>query len=270
MKKPRVGLIGCGNIGKQAAQFIAEKLAKKMSLRYLYDSYPEKAVGLAQTMRGCSKCSFEQLVQNSDIILEAASKEAVSQLFAKPRNLRDKTVILLSVGGVFEQRNTIFRAAEKQGIHLLIPSGALCGIDGVRAASFGKIRSCTLFTQKPPRGFEGNRYVAERKVNLQALHAPRTLFKGNVHDAVKLFPQNINIAATVALALRTDKLEVLIQANPFIQKNIHQLRVDSDIGNISVTVENVPSKDNPKTSALTVASLKALLSSLASGERIGT
>ena len=151
--------------------------------------------------------------------------------------------------GKFIEGESIFQLAEKQGVRVLIPSGAIAGIDAIKAAALQRIDLSRLTTRKPIYGFADNAYVQERRINLSAIKKETVLFEGNVLDAIKCFPQNINVAATIALASHSkDKLRIRISTSPAFKVNSHEVEVIGAFGRLVTKTENVVCPDNPKTS----------------------
>ncbi len=269
--KDKLGIIGCGNIGLQVAGFVKNGLKEKLYLAGIWDNNPEALDKAVKKVKTKPFKSLPDLVRNCNVVVEAASQDAVQEVFSSPSNLKGKRIIVVSVGGVVRNWKIIRPVLEKYGINLYLPSGAVCGIDGISAAAMGKVRKCAITTVKPPKGLEGNSYLSRRRVSLKNLRSEKTVFSGDVYKAIKYFPKNINVAAALYLALqRKIKVEVKIVASPFVKRNIHKVELFSDTANIKLEVENIPSPANPKTSALTVFSISRLLSKMVSPLKIGT
>jgi len=153
----------------------------------------------------------------------------------------------------------------------VVPTGALLGLDAVRAAAEGPVDSITLETRKPPAGLAGAPYLRAHGIDLTGLAEPRLVFAGTALAAAAGFPANVNVAAALALAgigpLRT---QVEIWADPGIDRNIHTIRVEAAAARFTMRIENVPSADNPRTGRLTPLSVLACLRSLVSVLRVGS
>jgi aspartate dehydrogenase len=151
-----------------------------------------------------------------------------------------------------------------------VPTGALLGLDAVRAAAEGEIVSVKLISRKPPKGLLGAPYLEARGISLVGLTQPLKLFAGSVRDGVRGFPANVNVSAALALAgIGPDRTELEIWADPEISRNIHHIEVDADSARFSMTIENVPS-ENPRTGKITALSAIACLRSLVSPLKVGT
>ena len=165
----------------------------------------------------------------------------------------------------------LLKKAGDNGVRVYIPSGALCGVDGLKSASVGRIDSVTLTTRKPPRGLEGAPYIKEKDIDLAGITGETVIFEGSVEDAIRGFPQNINVSAALSLAgLGAKKTRVKIVTSPSYTKNIHEVEIIGEAGRIFTRTENIPSKSNPKTSELAVFSAIATLSGITNTVRVGT
>ena len=175
-----------------------------------------------------------------------------------------------SVGALLQQMELVDKAAA-HGARIIVPSGALGGLDAVRAASEGNVASVVLSTRKPPGGLAGAPFIVENKLDLAAIAEPTCLFRGSARHAAKGFPANLNVAAALALAgIGPDRTQVEIWADPHIERNIHSVQVVSDAVRMSLTLEGMPSSTNPRTSQLTYLSVLATLRGLVSPLKIGT
>ncbi|HID47714.1 MAG TPA: DUF108 domain-containing protein [Methanococcaceae archaeon] len=148
-----------------------------------------------------------------------------------------------------------------------MPSGAIAGIDGIKAASLGEIYEVTLITVKP---VEGLRDALEKLgIDVDSISEPTTVFEGNFSEAIEKFPQNINVSLVLYLASNFPT-KVKIVADPKISVNRHEVIVRGSTATIRTTVENIPLKENPKTSALAAYSLIRLIKDLSEPVVIGT
>jgi aspartate dehydrogenase len=161
--------------------------------------------------------------------------------------------------------------ARASGARIIVPTGALLGLDAVRACAEGDVASVTIETRKPPRGLLGAPYLTEHAIDVLAITTPTVIFEGNALDAAAGFPANVNVAAALALAgigpLRTT---VRIWADPGVDRNIHTIKVEAEAARLTMTVENVPSEANPRTGKLTPLSVLACLRGLTSTLKVGS
>jgi len=265
----KIGLAGCGNIGGIIAQAIDEKRIKA-TVSGLYDTDTHRAAQLAGSLTNKpSVCSLEELVQQSDLIVESTVPAAVPDI-VRACLAAGKDVMCLSVGG-FLGHEDLFEMARQNGCHIYIPSGAVAGLDGVRAAAMGHVRSVRLTTRKPPASLVGAPLVVEKKLDLLTLTSPVTIFEGSAREAVKHFPVNLNVAAALSIAgIGPDATQVVVVADPAIEKNMHEIEVTGDAGRFFVRMENLPSPDNPHTSYIAPLSALALLARITDAVQIGT
>jgi aspartate dehydrogenase len=179
--------------------------------------------------------------------------------------------MIMSVGGIVESFDALQRLAARYNARVYIPSGAISGIDALKAAQLGKIKSVTLTTRKNPRSFRGVKYVQQKGIALDRIKGERLLFSGSAQQAVKYFPQNINVAAILSIAgLGPLKTRIKIIASALVKKNIHEIKIESKAASITTRTENVLHPDNPKTSYLAVLSAIAALRQILGPVKIGT
>ena len=265
-----IGLVGCGTIGCRLAEEIRTRFRGTARLIGIYDRHPEAVRRLARRFHPpLPILSPKQLIARSQLLIEAASTQAVGELLPEVIRRR-KAMLVMSTGGLLEHPELLRRAAARS-IPIYLPSGALCGLDGIKAASMGKLRSVTLTTRKPPRAFRGAPGIKRRRIRLSGIRAPRLLFEGPASKAVASFPQNVNVAATLALAgLGPQQTRVRLIADPGTRKNIHEIEATGTFGRLTVRTENRPSRENPKTSELAVLSAIAMLKQILQPLKVGT
>src|SRR3989338_799677 len=259
----KVGIIGCGTIGRELALACQRRFSEEVTLEALADSDPSHAKKLQKALRPKPKLlNVDRLIEHGDLIIEAASTTAAYEVAKRALSL-GKDVMVMSVGGILGKEKELLRLARTHHCCLYLPSGGVVGIDGLKAARIGKIHRVTLTTRKPPQGFEDAPYVVKHGINLKKLKEEKVLFEGNAAQAVKGFPKNINVSATLSLVgLGAKKTKVRIIAAPQMLVNVHEVYVQGDFGSFYTRTENFPSEANPKTSHL------AILSAVATLERI--
>lgn len=257
----KVALIGCGAIGEVIAEAIANKKVKA-KLEYLLDSNREKAEKLSKLFEEKPKIanSIEDILSSEvELVIEAASIKAARQFLPKILEAK-KNAMVMSVG-VFADEDfyeRILTLAEEKKVKIFLPSGAIGAIDALSSASMAELYEVTLTTIKNPRSF--GLELKERK----------TLFKGNAIEAIEKFPQNINVAVTLALAgMGIKKTKVEIIADPNVRKNVHRIKVRGSFGEFNFEVKNEVSPKNPKTSYLAALSAIATLKRIVSPIKIG-
>ncbi len=268
-KKIKVGIVGCGNIGTNLARFIATELKKKMSLSAVYDIDEEKARRLISALAAPARfLDLEKLIDRVDLVIETAQIDAARILIEKVVK-KKKDIMVLSLGAFIRYPHLVGLIGSHQG-HVYIPSGAICGLDGIRSVRSAGIKKVTLTTSKPPRSLANVDYLEKKKIDVFRIKNEKVVFKGSVKDAIECFPKNINVAAALYLASHHKGLEVVVKVDPRLTRNTHTIEVISDAACIRIVVENLPSPDNPRTSYLTILSARSLLAQMVSNVKIGS
>ncbi len=269
--KIKIGIIGCGAIGSRIARSIRLDLNEYCILQGLYDIVPQKAERLARELKTTNVVCVSQddLVRRCAFIVEAVNSTKTATIIRQILNAK-RGVLVMSVGRILNAPN-LFSLADKNRCHLLIPSGALSGLDAVKAAAQVKIDRITLTTRKPPGGFAQSEYLTKKRISLDNIKNETVLYAGGVDNAVKYFPQNINVAATLALASRAKaKIRIKIIASPKLKTNSHEVEIKGDFGKMVNRTENVVCPDNKKTSYLAVLSAIQTLNQHFKRIKIGT
>lgn len=270
-RRLKIGIVGCGAIGGGIARYIQKRLKKDCQLTGLYDIEYKKAERLRRELglRGVEKSSLKSLIQHCDLMIEAVNSPSTRPIIHQALMHR-RDVIAMSVGKLLHASD-LFRLARKHHCHLLLPSGAVAGIDAIKAAALGRIYQIRLITRKPLESFLYNPYLKEQGFDLARIKDETILFDGDVATCVKFFPQNINVAATIALASGAqDKMRVRIMTSPDYKNNSHEIQVIGDFGEITTLTENIVCPENPKTSYLAVLSAIQTLRQFCQRTYIGT
>jgi len=210
----------------------------------------------------------EALSENCDIVIECLPPQLFRSVGLSVID-RGKIFMPLSVGQLLDNWDLVERA-KKTGARILVPTGALLGLDAVRAAAEGTIHSVTMVTRKPPNGLEGAPYLVERGISLKGLKEPTKIFDGSAREGARGFPANVNVAAALSLAgIGPDKTRLQIWADPALSRNTHRIEVDADTARFSMAIEGIPS-ENPRTGRIVPLSVIAALRGLASEIKVGT
>lgn len=207
-----------------------------------------------------------------DAVLEAASHEAVREHLVALLEA-GISVLVLSAGALVEDRlrAAAESAAAASGALLYVPSGGIGGLDALKGACAAGVEEVTIQVAKPPAAWKGIAYVEALGVDLGRLDGPTTLFEGSAREGVPHFPQNVNIAAVLALAgIGFDRTRLRVVADPGLRTNTHTIHVKGASGRFTVFLENVPAPENPKTAWLACYSALAALRELTSRHRYGT
>jgi len=270
----RVGLLGCGSIGTTIVEALYKDSSINAEILYLFDREPGKAERLQAKVKRelVVASSFEDFTNAPfDLLLECASQEAVRS-YAEKALRAGKDLLIMSVGALMEDsfRKRLASVAKEKSRNLYLPSGAIGGLDILRAAREGKLYEVKLITSKNPSALAGAPYFQEHAMDSDEIQNRMTLFEGTAKEAVKLFPANVNVAAMLSLeGLGGEKTKVKIVADPQLKINIHQIEIKGDFGEAKITVQNFPHPENPKTSYLAALSaIETLRRACAKGPRL--
>jgi len=248
-------VIGCGAIGTTIAR--AVEAMPEIEKMYLTDRSQECVKRLTENI---AKIRFVPdivpILSDVKLVVEAASQEAAR--YYAPLSLSAGVDVLIMSVGVFQDENfqtSAFNLARRKGAKVFIPSGAIGGIDALCAASLENVDEVTLTTTKPPSAFGANPYLQSKGITASELRERTELFSGSAREAVKHFPQNINVAATISLAgIGFERTRIRIVCDPAVTTNEHHLKAKGKFGELDVVTRNVPSPRNPKTSYLAALS----------------
>lgn len=253
----KVGIVGCGAIGSEVAR--AASAMDGVDALLLHDIDPDATHGLRQLPKARLAKSAAALVDESDLVIECANKGVV-QGAVRDALRKGKKAMVLTVGALADDklREELLALARAHGGKIYVPSGAVMGVDGVKAAAEADLKSVTLVTTKPPAGLQKD---TDRWT---------MLFSGPARQAVKEFPKNVNVAATLSLAgLGFDQTHVQVAIDPLATRNSHKVIIEGNFGRARIEVENLPSPSNPATSYLASLSAIALLRRIVSPIEIG-
>jgi aspartate dehydrogenase len=275
MPKKKVGLVGCGTIGSQLAVAVDSDKIANASLVALFDIVDSNLQNL-KTKLHSSPGAYSDfgtfLASGADIIVEAASQEAV-RMFGKAVLEAGKDMMVMSVGALADRDflAELLQAAAKRGCRIYVPTGAIAGIDAIRSVRH-LLDSVTLTTTKSPKTLAGAPFFETSKISLDEITKSMVIYEGTAAEAVRAFPANVNVAAVLSLAgIGVDRTKVRIVAEPRATTNQHEISAAGSFGEMKITVNNVPSPGNPKTSFLAVLSaIECLRSICDDGMRIGS
>jgi aspartate dehydrogenase len=270
----KIGLLGCGAIGTEIALAI-DSGKINAQLTHIYDFDKNKSEILASKL-----AKKPSIVENShmlssnpvDIVVEAASQDAIrNHALSILQNRRD--LMIMSVGALLDESvlDVLLEACKEFKKNIYLPSGAIAGLDAIKSVK-NEIDSLVLVTTKNPKSLRGAKFFETNPMDLDGIKNPVTIFDGNAKEAVRMFPANINVAALLSLAgLGSEKTKVRIVADPNTDKNTHSIEAKGKFGRITITAENVPDQNNPKTSRLAILSAIECLRGICSDDiQLGT
>jgi aspartate dehydrogenase len=269
--KKRIALIGCGSIGTEIlmsisngdipnAVVIAVLDIRKEATKHALSNMNIQDVKIFTDFRDfVNSPSFA----SAEIIIEAASKAAVRDYGKRILDF-GKTFLVLSSGAFSDSvlLNELLEVAEKKSSKLVIPSGAIAGLDAIRSVK-GKLISLSITTVKNPSALSGAPFFENSEIKAEAIVTRTVLFEGSASDAISRFPANVNVAVTLALAgLGLKKTHVRVIADPDVIVNQHDIVASGNFGEIKISVLNNPMVTNPKTSILAALSAIETIRSL--------
>jgi aspartate dehydrogenase len=265
----RVAIGGFGAIGRVAAQHLDRGIEGMALAAVSARDIARAQAAMADFAHPVPIVPLARLWEQADIVVECAPA-AVLRDIAEPALAHGRLIIVLSCGALLDNLDLV-DLARRSGGRILVPTGALLGLDAVVAAAEGGITSVNMVTRKPPRGLLGAPYLEANGIDITGLTRPKRVFSGSAREAAHGFPANVNVAAALALAgIGPDRTNVEIWADPNVTRNTHRIEVESEAARFSMQVENVPSAENPRTGRLTALSVIAALKKLANPLAVGT
>jgi aspartate dehydrogenase len=268
MNETRVAIAGLGAIGRTVARRLAAGMpGLTLACAAARDTAKAKA-WLDEMKISCPLVELEEFPQHADLAIECAPPGILEKI-CTPMLAAGKRVMVLSAGALLPRPHLI-EFARQHGGQIIVPTGALLGLDAVAAAAEGTIHSVRMTTRKPPRGLAGAAYLVKHGISVDGLNEAKRVFAGTAREAAAGFPENVNVAAALSLAgIGPDRTTIEIWADPAVTRNCHSIEVDSDSARFSFSIENVPS-ENPKTGRITALSVIAALRKLNAPLRVGT
>lgn len=262
-----IAIIGCGAIGTTLAKAIEH--IKEIKRVYIFDRKGICKRVINKLKKAIVVNHFKEIISKVDLVIESASQDAVKE-YGEFVLTHKKNFMIMSVGALLDKKlkNKLVKFAKKNHCKIYIPSGAVCGIDGVKSASIEKIDEILLITKKPTTALIDNEYL-KKKIDVKNIKKETVVFYGSGENAVKLFPQNINVAGTLILASEKN-VKVKLILSPNLKRNIHTIILKGKFGEIICKSKNNPFKFNPKTSYLSALSAIATLKRIISPLEIGT
>ncbi len=265
----KTAIAGLGTIGTTLVRKLSQGAIPGIELTAVAARDSEKARRILDEL-GCGVpvLPLADLVSVADLVVECAPSAILPEI-ARPVLAAGKKVMVLSVGALLSNPD-LLDLAKKTGGQIIVPTGALLGLDAVSAAAEGKIASIRMVTRKPVKGLLGAPYLEEHGIKIEGITEPLMVFEGSAREAAKGFPANLNVAVALSLAgIGPDETRLEIWADPTVTRNTHRIVVESDSARFDMTIENIPT-ENPKTGRITALSVIAALRKLNGPLRVGT
>jgi len=264
-----VGIAGLGAIGSHLAKALDQGIEGLRLVAVAARDHAKTERNLAGFRARPKLVPLGALAEHADVVVEAAPA-AVFEEIAQPAIAQGRILVPSSVGALLPRMHLV-EQAKRTGARIIVPTGALLGLDAVRAAAEGTVHSVTIETRKPPRGLAGAPYLEQHGIDVGAIASATRVFQGNAFDAARGFPANVNVAAALALAgIGPERTMVEIWADPAVTRNTHTIRVEAEAARLTMTIENVPSAENPRTGRITPLSILACLRGLTATLKVGT
>jgi len=264
----RIAIAGLGTIGRVLARRLHEGIPGLTLACVAAHDRAKAQTWLAGQGISCPLVELDELPRHADLAIECAPA-AIIERICRPMLEAGKAVMVLSCGALLD-RPALVELAKERGGQIIVPTGALLGLDAVTAAAEGQITSVRMTTRKPPRGLAGAPYLVAHGISVDGLNSAKRVFHGTAREAAVGFPANVNVAAALALAgIGPERTTIEIWADPAVERNCHQIEVDSDSARFTLAIENIPS-ENPKTGRITALSVLAALRKLHAPLRVGT
>jgi len=267
MTSTRIAIAGLGAIGRAVARRLTDGLPG-LKLACIATGNTQKARDwLMQQNIDCPIVELDAFPDHADLAIECAPAATLERI-CRPMLEAGKQVMVLSCGALLPRQDLIDLAKEHCG-RILVPTGALLGLDAVAAAAEGTIHSVRMTTRKPPNGLVGAPYLVANNISVEGLNT-KLVFSGTAREAAAGFPANVNVAAALSLAgIGPDRTMIDIWADPGVTRNCHSIEVDSDSARFTLSIENIPS-ENPKTGKNVALSVIAALRKMHAPLAVGT
>ena len=265
-----VGVAGLGAIGLQVAKALDSGSIPGLRLVGVCSRSIDKSrQNVASFKYPPEITDSENLARMCDIIVECVPKAAFPGI-ARPALQHGRTMITVS-GAAILANPEIVDEARRHGARIILATGAILGLDAIRAAAEGTIHSAKIQTRKAPKSLAGAPYLEENGIDVMALKTATCIFKGTAAEGAIGFPSNVNVAAAVGLAgIGADNTRLEIWCDPAIQRNSHTITIDADSASFTMTIEGIPSDVNPGTGKITALSVIAALRAETTTLRVGS
>ena len=265
----KIGIGGLGAIGLTLARRLDEGIEGLILTAVSARDKDAARLRLSDLRQRVPVVTLPELAKDCDVVVECAPAAVFNQV-AEPVVRLGKVLIPVSVGGLLANWYLV-EMAKATGARINVPSGAVLGLDAVRAAALGEITRVTIVTRKPPAALAGAPHIEKQKIDLSSVEQPLKVFEGSARDGVTAFPANVNVAAALGLAgIGPDRTWLEVWADPAVSRNTHSITVESDSARFELKIENVPTDENPRTGRIVALSTLAALKRLVDPLTVGT
>ncbi|MFT5206317.1 MAG: aspartate dehydrogenase [Candidatus Omnitrophota bacterium] len=266
----KVGIVGVGAIGAELARRCVRDFKDEVRFVGIHDTDVSRVKALSKSLGLKRTFTLKALIKQCDLVIEAASSAAAFNI-AKQALTYGKDVMLMSSGGLIGNEKEIYELAASHRCCVYLPSGAVCGLDGLKSAQIGRVKRVELTTRKPPVSLRNAPHIIKKKIDLNTIKEETLVFEGTAAKAIIGFPQNVNISATLSLAgVGAQRTKVKIYACPGLEFHVHEVIIEGDFGSLYTRTQNKPSTINPKTSQMAILSAVATLKRILGNVKVGT
>ncbi len=265
----RVAIGGLGTVGTVVAQRLDAGIPGLTLVAVSARDHAGAARRVAALRRPVPILALPELADAADVVIECAPASVFAEI-AEPAIKAGRIFMPISVGALLSHWHVVELAAN-HGARIIVPSGALLGLDAVRAVAEGEIHSVHMITRKPPSSLAGSPYIEQHGIELDQIKEPLKVFEGTAREGALGFPANVNVAAALGLAgIGVDRTQLEIWADPTVNRNTHNIVVEADSARFELKIENVPTEQNPRTGKTVALSVIATLKRLVSPLTVGT
>ena len=263
-----VGVVGLGAIGRRVCEALDAGLPGLRFTGATARTRDRAEAFLKSLATPAPFLSLDELIGACEVVVEASTQAHLQEIAPKALGA-GRDLVVLSCGALLGRADWV-ALAEKHGARILVPSGAIGGLDAVKGGAVGPITSVTMESRKAPAGWAGAPWVLQQKIDLDAIREETLIFEGPATSACPAFPANVNVLAALSLAgIGPERTTTRIFAVPGLTRNTHRISVEGEFGSFRLEVCNVPS-ENPRTGRLSYLSTIALLRDLGATLRVGT
>ena len=250
----RIAIIGCGAIGEAVAGYVADEKNVRIAAAIVNEGREDRARDVFGEGVAIAY-GVGDLPIAIDVVADCAGHEALRehgvQALARGMDLVSVSSGALADAGLYDR---LVAAARASGARLRVVAGAVGALDALAAGGVGRLTHVTYRGRKPPAGWRGS--AAEAKLDLDALSEAAVHFRGNAREAALEYPQNANVAASIALAgVGFEDTRVELVADPDAKRNVHEIRAEGEFGCFEFRIEGRSLPGNPRSSALTAMSV---------------
>ena len=264
-----VGIIGYGTIGRVVARALDDGINGMRLAAVAVGRRDKAAAAMTELSQPVEIMSIAAVAERCDIVVDCAPKAVFRDIAITTLGL-GRILVTVSGAGILANPD-IEEFGRDNGGRVILATGALLGLDAVRAAAEGQINEVRMITRKPPNALKDAPHIIDNDINLDGLNGAVKVFEGSAREGAMAFPANVNVAAALGLAgVGADATRLEVWADPHLQRNTHAIEVDADSARFTLNIENVQSPENPGTGKITALSVIACLRGMTAPMKIGS